>query len=572
MIRKVAVVGGGPAGIATVYNSLKTNKNGQLPIQFVGFEARSRLGGVWSDTPGSNLDEYPTTFEKLCSLKDERIAADPRALFYDGTPLAGVDSGEIDLSGLAGSSPVRPVRIARNASLTRNGIFCTNKTGLYNDFMSNVPEQLMRFEDDTNDYGQERFTEEPEIAPLTDLRTIKYHLDSFIGENELEKCYRMNTSVEYVDKSGPDKWIVVAKRSDPQNDFDEWYVELFDAVVIANGHFQVPYVPFYMSKPDGQGVSETEVHQFNKKYPGILVHVRDIDTWYHKVLPNYAESSKYHRIVIVGKSFSCMDVLKRIIHLQTLINLEIVISTDVPLMPENTANPFYWFDEWLSRTSKVTVKPQIIKFVNDSDTPSLKFADGSELGGVDSIIFATGYLYSFPFLSAKLLEQCRIFVTPDPRNTDQQSSNVSRVTGLYLHTFSIADPTFTFAGISSNANFQSFHICSKAIVGAFSRFNKLAKEQKPADAPYYDSIWRQILPSIDDQLEWSRKRLSETGNNGSYHFYYPLPLLLEGWEKPCETIFPVDQDAKRLFPLDSQKLSRDGIETLRRRFLQVLEP
>ncbi|QLL34390.1 hypothetical protein HG536_0G02510 [Torulaspora globosa] len=570
MIRKVAVIGGGPAGLTTVYNFLKVNKDSDLAVQCVGFEAKSKLGGVWSDTPGSNLDTHPMIFEKLGSLRDERTAADSRALFYEGTPLAGIDGGEVNLSGLSGSSSSKPVKLARKSGLTRDGIYFSDKTGLYDDFMSNVPEDLMRYEDDINDYGQNACARNDRIAPLTDLPSIKYHLDNFISKNDLEENYRMNTSVEYVDKTGASKWMVVAKRSVPENDYDEWYIEYFDAVVVASGHFQIPYIPFFMSKPEGRGAAETAIHRFNQKYPGTLVHVKDIDIWYHKVLPSFEKTSRYRRIIIVGKSFSCMDVLKRIIHLKKSMSLEIFISTDVPPMPENTANPFYWFDEWLAETQQVVVKPQITEFVSQT-TPTLRFADGSELGGVDCVIFATGYLYGFPFLSSRLLDECRISITPDPRNTDNQPSNISRVSGLYLHTFSIADPTLTFPGVSSNANFQSFHISAKAIVGAYHRFNTLSQQQNPTDAPYYDSIWRQILPSLDDQLVWSKKRLAKTGNTGAYHFYYPLPLLIEGWEKPCEAVFPFGQDAKNLFPPNAPQLSTDGIAKLRDIFLEVME-
>ncbi|QLQ80309.1 hypothetical protein HG537_0D03100 [Torulaspora globosa] len=570
MIRKVAVIGGGPAGLTTVYNFVKVNNDSELPVECVGFEAKCTLGGVWSDTPGSNLDRHPMIFEKLGSLRDERLAADPRALFYEGTPLAGIDGQKIDLSGLAGSSCSRPVKLARNSELIRDGIYFSEKTGLYDDFMSNVPEDLMRYEDDINDYDQDVCERNSKIAPLTDLPTIKYHLNNFISTNDLEGYYRMNTSVEYVDRTSDSKWMVVAKRSVPENDYDEWYIEYFDAVVVANGHFQIPYIPFYMSKPEGKGTDETAIHHFNQKYPGTLIHVKDIDIWYRKVLPGLEKTSQYRRIVIVGKSFSCMDVLKRIIHLKKSINLEICISTDMPPMPENTANPFYWFDEWLAETQKVMVKPQITEFVSQSAVPSLRFADGSEIDGVDYVIFATGYLYGFPFLSSRLLNECRISITPDPRNADDQPSNISRVSGLYLHTFSIAEPTLTFPGVSSNANFQSFHISAKAIVGAYHRFNTLFHQRKPTDAPYYDSIWRQILPSLQDQLAWSKERLAKTGNTGAYHFYYPLPLLIEGWEKPCEAIFPFGQDAKNFFPPNAPQLSADGIAKLRDIFLEVM--
>lgn len=568
MIRKVAVIGGGPAGLTTVYNTLKANKDNELPFECVGFEARSHLGGVWSDTPGANLDSYPGTFEQLSLLKDERMATDPRTLFYEGSPLTGSSYNEINLKGLVGTSNLKPLKLERRKGLIRDGIFFTDKTGLYDHFMSNVPEDLMRLEDDTRQFKELKGPKKSQIAPLVDLETIKLHMNNFILENDLESHYRLNTSVEYVNKSGSDKWVLVAKRSSPHKDYDEWYVEFFDAIAVANGHFQVPYVPYYMGSPSRDG--NTYIHQFNKSFPKRLIHVRDIDRWYREELPKYENDGKSRRIVIVGKSFSCMDLLKRIIHLQKSGILEIVISSDIPPVPEMRANPFFWFDEWLVKTNRVVVRPEITSFKSESNIPTLTFADGSQIKGVDHVIFATGYVYSYPFMSQELMDNCKIFVTPDPRNVDYKPSNISRVTGLYLHTFSVAEPTLTFPGVSSNANFQSFHISAKAIVGVFSRFNELFKKLSPTDYPYYDSIWHQILPSINDQLEWSRKRLSETGNNGSFHFYYPLDLLKEGWERPCERLFPARQDAKHLFPSDAPSLSRSGIDKLRDIFLQTM--
>lgn len=570
MIRKVAVIGGGPAGIVTVYNSIKANEKSDFPIECIGFEAKGKLGGVWSDTPGESFEDYPTTFQRLASLNDEKFATSDRDLFYSKSPLVAPNGHTINLKGLSDTSHSRPLKLARESDLPRDGLFFTTKTGLYDNFFGNVPDELMRFED-TSVHDPQYDAQNSSLSPLIDLARIQQHLHRFINQNKLKNSFRLYTSVEYVDKLGADSWIIVAKRSLPENNHDEWYLERFDAVVICTGHFQMPYVPFYMSRPNEKSTSGTGIHQYNCKFPGNLVHVRDIDSWNHRTLPHFKEKAKYKRILIVGKSFSCMDVLKKIINLRDSVGLEIVISTDIPPSPENKQNPFYWFDVWLSQTDKVILKPQISKFMSDTPSPTVQFVDGTELQGIDNIIFATGYLFSFPFLSSALLDNCKVLITPDPRNLDGMPSNTSRITGLYLHTFSIAEPTLAFCGVSSNANFQSFHISAKAIIGAFTKFNKLSYEQKPQDYPYYDSIWRQILPPIDKQLEWSRNRLSQTGNNGSFHFYYPLPSLLKDWLQPCSLLFPEGDNAAKLFPTDSQQLSIKGIEKLRDIFLEVME-
>ncbi|CDF87590.1 uncharacterized protein ZBAI_07142 [Zygosaccharomyces bailii ISA1307] len=558
MIQKVAVIGGGPAGLCTIHEALKERPNDRGTI-YVGFEAKSELGGVWSDTPGEALDE-PTTFGQLAKMKDASDAADIRKIFYNNSPILGTD-GSIQLRLLSGTSSNKPLKISRR-TLLREGICFAQKTGLYNNFVSNAPQDLMNFEDNPIKRSN------TSLYPLSDLPCIKKCLNSYVEKNKLDKSYRMNTSVEYVDRMGPAKYVLVLKKSDPSTNYDEWYLETFDAVVLASGHYLIPYIPFYMSTPKGSELAAQTIHEFNKKFPGILIHLRDIDGWYHRVLPQLPQKTKYHRIVIVGKSFSCMDLLKRIEHLQDLIPYEIMISTDHEPVPDER-NPFKWFDEWLLNNSRVILKPQIKEFINGISSPQLKFVDDTQYE-VDYVLFATGYLYSFPFVSAQLSESCRIFTTPDPRNVDMLPSNISRVTGLYLHTFSIAEPTLTFCGISSNATFQSFEISAKAIVGAFTQFNELFSEQKPKDFPHYDSIWKQILPPIKEQLMWSQSRLLQTGNSGAYHYYYPLDSLFQDWLKPCQDVFPPGD--RVVFPNNWRQLRQDGFAKLQQMFLETMDP
>lgn len=558
MIKKVAVIGGGPAGLSAVYQALKT-KSEDDGFECIGFENKSKLGGVWSDTPGENL-ESPTIAEQLAKLDDPRIASDIRSIFYDNSPLVNPTEGSIELRNLSGTGIRKPLKISRRESL-RDGICFTNKTGTYSDFVSNTPEGMMDFENSS------AVSSRPDIYPLLDLPAIKKTFHEFIDKNELQSHYRLNTSVEYLDKFGPTKYVIAAKRSDPNTDYDEWYLESFDAVIIANGHFSIPYIPFYMSQPKGGELASQTIHGFNKKFPGIFVHLRDIDTWYHNVLPELPEKSQYRRLLIVGKNFSCMDVLKRVKSLQDSGPYEILISTNQKPVPDER-NPFKWFDEWLLKTNKVTIKPLIQEFDLDSNDPQIKFVDGTQYK-VDYVLFATGYLYSFPFISPNLLESCRIFTTPDARNEDQQPSNISRVTGLYLHTFSIAEPTFTFTGISSNANFQSFDISANAIVGAFTKFNHLFQLQKPVDFPHFDSVWSQVLPPIKEQLLWAQNRFLQSGNSAAFHYYYPLPLLFENWLEPSKKLFPDGEQVQ--FPPNWRELRHEGFERLQSLFQNAIK-
>ena len=76
-----------------------------------------------------------------------------------------------------------------------------------------------------------------------------------------------------------------------------------------------------------------------------------------------------------------------------------------------------------------------------TDTRTVYFTDGKERC-VDSIILATGYIYSFPFLT----EDCEIKIKKG-----------KRVTPLYQHTFNSLHPSMAFIGM--NFGYLPFHYC-----------------------------------------------------------------------------------------------------------------
>ncbi|SSD60547.1 uncharacterized protein SCODWIG_02308 [Saccharomycodes ludwigii] len=270
-----------------------------------------------------------------------------------------------------------------------------------------------------------------------------------------------------------------------------------------------------------------------------------------------------------------MDVLKRVkeFSLEEKRDVNVYLSYNkAPELDDTGQNPFYWFDEWLltaQKEGKIHLKPKIEKFVCTEQENGVKFIGDDDLySDWDSIVFATGYLRSFPFLAPIIRQNYKIFMSPDPRT--KHTSNISRVTGLYLHTFSIADPTLAFVGISSNANFQSFQLSAKTISDVWHKFNKLFNNPEiTKDPPYYDNIWYNILPSINDQLEWSRKVLALKGNSGAFHFMYPFDVLQEYWLNDCEKLFESDFE-QPLFPENTQTLYKYSVGRLKEIFLQTM--
>lgn len=103
--------------------------------------------------------------------------------------------------------------------------------------------------------------------------------------DEYEGFVSYNTTVELAEKVG-DEWKVVLRKEG--KDSDEWWVERFDAVVVATGHYWVPYVP----KIEG-------LEKFERARPGSVIH------------------SKHYR----GRGDFCGKVLHSVVDVQTVADM-----------------------------------------------------------------------------------------------------------------------------------------------------------------------------------------------------------------------------------------------------------
>lgn len=98
-------------------------------------------------------------------------------------------------------------------------------------------------------------------GPQTPFRTWKImrgYIESLVQRNGYEDLISYNTTVENVEKVGQE-WKVTLRKGGSRHDY--WWVEWFDAVVVASGHYWVPYIPAI----DG-------LEQFEKSRPGSVIH------------------------------------------------------------------------------------------------------------------------------------------------------------------------------------------------------------------------------------------------------------------------------------------------------------
>ncbi|CAN6170539.1 unnamed protein product [Urochloa humidicola] len=230
------------------------------------------------------------------------------------------------------------------------------------------------------------------------LRYIRDFCDAF----GLMDAVRLNTRVVHVglaprgdDDGGAIRWTV--RSCAKQGEHDEATTEeVFDAVVVAVGHFTQPRMPSI----DG------------------------MDKWRRRHLHSHSyrvpDSLRDQVVVIVGCNESGKDLALEIGEVATEVHISVKCMDDV----------FPGMRKALSRHHNMHLHPKIDWLHEDG---RVMFADGSGVVA-DAIIYCTGYDYSFPFLDTGGL------VTVDD----------NRVGPLYEHTFPPAlAPSLSFVGIPS---------------------------------------------------------------------------------------------------------------------------
>ncbi|KAF3437589.1 hypothetical protein FNV43_RR20345 [Rhamnella rubrinervis] len=228
-------------------------------------------------------------------------------------------------------------------------------------------------------------------------KELLLYLNDFVEWFGLRDLIRFNTKVEYVGMVdcgvvGKDlKWVV---RSREKKSTEKAVVEeVFDAVVVASGHYSHPRLPS----------------------------IKGMDTWKGKQMHSHIyrvpEPFRNEIVVIVGCSLSGQDLSMELVEVAK----DVYLSTKSPNITEGLSKV-------ISKHEKLHLRPQIDALQEDG---KVLFADGSWVIA-DTIIYCTGYSYTFPFLDTK-----GIVVIDD-----------DRVGPLYEHTFppSLA-PSLSFIGI-----------------------------------------------------------------------------------------------------------------------------
>ncbi|KAG5522769.1 hypothetical protein RHGRI_034797 [Rhododendron griersonianum] len=187
------------------------------------------------------------------------------------------------------------------------------------------------------------------------------YLSDFCAFFGLREMIRFNTKVEYVGmldygEFGKDlRWVVRSK----EKKCEKMVEEVFDAVVVATGHYSKPRLP-------------------------------SIRAWKRKQMHSHVyrvpEPFRNEVVVVVGNSLSGQDI-----------SMELVdVAKDIYLSAKST-DVSEGLSRVISKHENLHLCPQIDSLQDDG---RIVFVDGTWVIA-DTIIYCTGYSYSFPFLDTK---------------------------------------------------------------------------------------------------------------------------------------------------------------------------
>ena len=342
----VCIIGGGPSGLAAA----KYLRAEGTFSRIVVFEQRKNIGGLWNYTP------YPDDYQKEISVPQTNPNAGHHEPMWHHRPLNEAPRGE-ELPQTTFMSPI------------------------YDRLETNIPRELMGFSD----------LEWPTDCPLFPKHEeVLDYLERYA--EDVRHFIEFDTQVIDVSLNSDGLWTVKTQKLSPDK---RCTVEQhnFGAVLVANGHFNVPYIP-----------SIAGIEAWNKAYPGSILHSK-----FYRAPERYSGK----KVVVVGNSASGLDIAAQI------------AGFCKPPLPQSQKSLSYLKSE--QSPTKIE-KPEIAEFILQDR--SVRFSDGSIESNIDAIIYCTGYFYSYPFL--KSLEPPIITTGEHVENTFQ-------------HIFYRPNPTLAFA-------------------------------------------------------------------------------------------------------------------------------
>lgn len=94
----------------------------------------------------------------------------------------------------------------------------------------------------------------------------KQYVESYFSHHKTDSLLSLNTTVEDVSvikgsKKGHERWRLTLRKYDGVRSVDVWWQDEFDAVVLANGHYGVPFVSQFHSIQAGECLKNSDKYR-----------------------------------------------------------------------------------------------------------------------------------------------------------------------------------------------------------------------------------------------------------------------------------------------------------------------
>ncbi|KAK4500515.1 hypothetical protein PRZ48_008704 [Zasmidium cellare] len=313
--KSVCVIGAGPTGLAAAKYLLAEKVFDRIVV----FEQRGDVGGIWNYTPSNDQ-----------SSKDLSV---PQT-----SPHAGHDK---PIWRNSNAAQVLSEKEEQEAEFI---------TPLYDRLETNIPRGLMGFSD----------LDWPEDCQLFPKHgDVTQYLKRY--SQDVRHLIHFRTQVLNVSPLEDERWSIRTQKvhhSVPPSIQED----VFDAVIVANGHYNVPYIP-----------SVSGIEAWHRSFPGAITHSK----FYRR-----PEDYTGKKVIVVGNSASGIDIGAQI----AAVSKTLIISQKSESYLGSVASP-----------NKVE-KPEITEYIEKAR--SVRFADGTIESDIDAVLYCTGYFYSYPFLDS----------------------------------------------------------------------------------------------------------------------------------------------------------------------------
>ncbi|KAJ5233619.1 uncharacterized protein N7469_005385 [Penicillium citrinum] len=448
-IKSVAVIGAGPSGAIAIDALVQEKAFDKIQV----FERQEKAGGCWvsRDDPPPRLVD----FEGLAARTADAPLEIPEQLPCR-TPATTQDRFT--------DSPVYP------------GLETNVDAGVMS--YSQEPIPTIRSQWSIDRHGPD--------TPFRHHSVIREYVEGLITEKGHHGLVQYNTTVERaVKEQSTQKWVLTIRRRELHNGSpsDYWWTELFDAVVVASGHYAVPYIP-----------AISGLDELSSLYPGSVEHTK-----------HYRGPEKYRgkKVITVGASVSAAD---------TAVSLIDIAQSPIHAVVRGRYNVFFGDDAF--KHPKIQRRAPISHI--NAETRTVYFEDGTSESDVDNILLGTGFTWTLPFLP-------------------QVATRNNRVPDLYQHVFYRHDPSLVFVGaVGAGLTFKVFEwqaVAAARVLAGKAKLPGRAEQEKweqdrialKGDGPAFTVV----NPDFKDYFEGLRLLAGEPGQGVPGR---RLPMFDQRWK------------------------------------------